>query len=146
MIAPGGAFCFDPFSFQRAGSPVTNDKLVEWCSSSGIKSVKLLWQTKENGDVGDPVMGIANGSNDHTNIVDIKRTDGSDPDVYKRQRLENILSNQLPQWELKYGNGVDENTLSTRFSGVIRRASEQAGCGVVVLVDEYDTLAASPRQ
>ncbi len=23
------------FSFQRAGSPVTNDKLVEWCSSSG---------------------------------------------------------------------------------------------------------------
>lgn len=22
MIAPGGAFCFDPFSFQRAGSPV----------------------------------------------------------------------------------------------------------------------------
>lgn len=63
-----------------------------------------------------------------------------------KKRLENILSNQLPQWELKYGNGVDENTLSTRFSGVIRRASEQAGCGVVVLVDEYDTLAASPRQ
>ena len=24
------------------------------------------------------------------------------------------------------------------FAGVIRRASEQAGCGVVVLVDEYD--------
>ena len=63
-----------------------------------------------------------------------------------KKRLENILSNRLPQWELKYGNGVDENTLSTRFSGVIRRASEQAGCGVVVLVDEYDTLAASPRQ
>ncbi len=29
---------------------------------------------------------------------------------------------------------------------VIERAYEQAGCGVVVLVDEYDTLAASPRQ
>ncbi len=63
-----------------------------------------------------------------------------------KKRLENILSNQLTQWELKYGKGVDENTLSTRFSGIIRRASEQAGCGVVVLVDEYDTLAASPRQ
>ena len=91
MIAPGGAFCFDPFSFQRAGSPVTNDKLVEWCSSSGIKSVKLLWQTKENGDVGDPVMGIANGSNDHTNIVDIKRTDGSDPTLVPAKQVGECL-------------------------------------------------------
>lgn len=53
-------------------------------------------------------------------------------------RLNSILSNQLTQWELRYGKGPDESTLSTRFSGVIRRASEQAGCGVVVLVDEYD--------
>lgn len=55
-----------------------------------------------------------------------------------QKRLEDILSNQLTQWELQYGTGMDESTLSTRFSGVIRRASEQAGCGVVVLVDEYD--------
>ena len=54
------------------------------------------------------------------------------------QRLNDILSSQLTQWELKYGKGEDEPTLSRRFSGVIRRASEQAGCGVVVLVDEYD--------
>ena len=54
------------------------------------------------------------------------------------ERLGDILSNQLTQWELKYGKGVDENTLSTRFFGIIRRACEQAGCGVVVLVDEYD--------
>lgn len=54
------------------------------------------------------------------------------------QRLMSILSNHLTQWESKYGKGEDETTLSTRFSGVIRRASQQAGCGVVVLVDEYD--------
>lgn len=54
------------------------------------------------------------------------------------QRLVHILSNYLTQWEAKYGKGEDETTLSTRFSGVIRRASQQAGCGVVVLVDEYD--------
>lgn len=52
--------------------------------------------------------------------------------------LTEILSRQLTQWELKYGKGVDEETLAGRFSGAIRRASEQAGCGVVVLVDEYD--------
>ena len=52
--------------------------------------------------------------------------------------LTEIPSRQLTQWELKYGKGVDEETLAGRFSGVIRRASEQAGCGVVVLVDEYD--------
>lgn len=54
------------------------------------------------------------------------------------QRLYDILSLQLTRWELQYGKGPDENTLSGRFSGIIRRASEQAGCGVVVLVDEYD--------
>lgn len=54
------------------------------------------------------------------------------------QRLNDILSNQLTQWEIRYGKGEDENTLSTRFSGIIRRACEQAGCGVVVLIDEYD--------
>ena len=52
--------------------------------------MKLLWQTKENGDVGDPVMGIANGSNDHTNIVDIKRTDGSDPTLVPAKQVGEV--------------------------------------------------------
>ena len=54
------------------------------------------------------------------------------------QALVEILSRQLTQWELKYGKGEDEETLSGRFAGAIRRASEQSGCGVVVLVDGYD--------
>ena len=54
------------------------------------------------------------------------------------ERLHNILGRQLTLWELQYGKGADEITLSGRFSGIIRRASEQAGCGVVVLIDEYD--------
>lgn len=54
------------------------------------------------------------------------------------ERLENIISRHLSQWELKYGKGIDESTLSGRFQGIIRRASEQTGTGVVVLVDEYD--------
>lgn len=54
------------------------------------------------------------------------------------QALHAILSSQLTQWELKYGHGVDEETLSQRFIGVIRRASELTGRGVVMLIDEYD--------
>lgn len=54
------------------------------------------------------------------------------------QALVEILSRQLTQWELKYGKGEDEETLSGRFAGTLRRASEQSGRGVVVLVDEYD--------
>ena len=78
MVEPGGAFCFDPFAFQQNGSIITNASLKGWCSSSsGIRSVRLLWQTKEDGDVGDPVMGIANSADDHINIVDIKNADGS---------------------------------------------------------------------
>ena len=52
--------------------------------------------------------------------------------------LNAILSNQLTQWEAVYGKGNDENTLSNRFKGIIQRANEQTGKGVVVLVDEYD--------
>ena len=82
MVEPGGSFCFDPFAFQQNGTEITNSQMMSWypsTASTGIKSVRLLWQTRENGDVGDPVMGIANSDDDHTNIVDIKRTiDNSD--------------------------------------------------------------------
>lgn len=54
------------------------------------------------------------------------------------EALHAILSNHLTQWESMYGKGEDEMTLSRRFAGVIRRACEQSGRGVVVLVDEYD--------
>ena len=40
----------------------------------------------------------------------------------KPEKLNEILSNHLTQWELKYGKGIDERTLSSRFVGVIRRA------------------------
>ena len=54
------------------------------------------------------------------------------------ESLNAILSNQLTQWEAVYGKGEDETTLSNRFKGIIQRAYEQTGKGVVVLVDEYD--------
>jgi len=56
----------------------------------------------------------------------------------KPEKLHEILSYHLTQWELKYGKGPDENSLSSRFGGVIRRAYEQTGHLAVVLVDEYD--------
>ena len=54
------------------------------------------------------------------------------------ESLNAILSNQLTQWEAIYGKGEDEATLSNRFKGIIQRAYEQTGKGVVVLIDEYD--------
>lgn len=54
------------------------------------------------------------------------------------ERLYAILERHLNLWEDRFGKDTREETLSARFSGVIRRASEQAGRGVVVLVDEYD--------
>ena len=78
MVEPGGAFCFDPFAYQQQGATITNTTLKSWCNStSGIKSVRVLWQTRENGDVGDPVLGIVNSATDHINIVDIKNAGGN---------------------------------------------------------------------
>ena len=54
------------------------------------------------------------------------------------ERLYDILSRQLTLWEIQYGKGIDVNTLSSRFSGLIHRAYEQTGSSVVVLIDEYD--------
>ena len=79
MVAPGGAFCFNPYKYTVNGSPVDNTLLKGWCpEGTKIQSVKVLWQTLENGDVGDPVLGTANSSADHTNIVDL--TDGANFD------------------------------------------------------------------
>ena len=51
----------------------------------------------------------------------------------KPEKLKEILSSHLTQWEIQYGKGMDENTLSRRFEGIIRRAYEQTGSQVAVL-------------
>ena len=55
-----------------------------------------------------------------------------------RRRLEGVLNNYLVRWERIYGSEPSEESLSLRFAGLIRRASEQTGRGVVILIDEYD--------
>ena len=54
------------------------------------------------------------------------------------EALDNILNDTLAQWEGLYGSAPTEVSLSLRFAGVIRRACEQTGHRVVILVDEYD--------
>ena len=49
-----------------------------------------------------------------------------------------FLNARLCQWETLYGRGIGEDSLSTRFAGVIQRACEKTGRQVVVLIDEYD--------
>ncbi len=94
MVKPGGSFCFDPFTFRSGGKDIDNDVLAGWITAGtatratgdyGIQYVKLLWQTKEEGDLGEPVMGIVNSETDHSNIVEIKPADGNtnlDPASY----------------------------------------------------------------
>ena len=52
--------------------------------------------------------------------------------------LNAMLNQHLEKWESQYGDEKKDRSPEERFSYVISRASEQAGCGVVVLVDEYD--------
>lgn len=54
------------------------------------------------------------------------------------EALQLLLNTQISQWEAIYGRGINEDSLSTRFAGVIQRAYEQTGSQVVVLIDEYD--------
>ena len=54
------------------------------------------------------------------------------------ESLGNILEKNLSEWEKLYGADVSERTYSLRFAGIIKRACEQTGQRVVILVDEYD--------
>lgn len=54
------------------------------------------------------------------------------------ERLGIILKRHLNLWEETWGRDAEEESYSDRFAGIIRRAYEKTGRGVVVLVDEYD--------
>lgn len=54
------------------------------------------------------------------------------------EALTNKLNITLSIWEKIYGSVGYENTLASRFEGIIQRACEQTGERVVILVDEYD--------
>jgi len=56
----------------------------------------------------------------------------------KKKSLDNILNDTLTDWETLYGTAPTEVSLEPRFKGIIRRACEQTGQCVVILVDEYD--------
>ena len=56
----------------------------------------------------------------------------------KETDLDDFLNDSLAQWEQIYGSRPTEVNAELRFKGVIRRACEQSGEQVVVLVDEYD--------
>jgi hypothetical protein len=68
----------------------------------------------------------------------VLRLDLSGEDYNSVRTLNSVLSANLSLWEKQWGRDESERTLSLRFKGVIRRACEQEGKRVVVLVDEYD--------
>ena len=52
--------------------------------------------------------------------------------------LDKILNDNLAYWESLYGTRPTETSFSLRFAGIIRRACEQTGQRVAILIDEYD--------
>ena len=52
--------------------------------------------------------------------------------------LDTRINLEIARWEEIYGKAEGEDTFSSRFEGVIRRAYEKTGRQVVVLIDEYD--------
>ena len=56
----------------------------------------------------------------------------------KPENLHDILNYTLCIWEKLYGCDPSETSLSLRFAGIVRRAHEQTGHRVAILVDEYD--------
>ena len=54
------------------------------------------------------------------------------------ESLTNVLEENVQNWEALYGASPSEIGVARRFQGIIRRACEQTGRQVVILIDEYD--------
>ena len=54
------------------------------------------------------------------------------------QALVSIIDGHLRRFETSFGENPKEDTVSERFKGIIKRAFDQTGRQVVILVDEYD--------
>jgi hypothetical protein len=54
------------------------------------------------------------------------------------QKLEDSFHVMLKDYEAVYGADPDETTIGLRFAGIIKRAYQQTGQRVVLLIDEYD--------
>jgi len=68
----------------------------------------------------------------------VLRLDMNAENYTRDDAVEKILDRHLLEWEKVYGDGIKGDTLSGRFAGIIRRACEQTGKRVVILIDEYD--------
>ena len=74
MVIPGTDFYFNPYKHE-AGTSGWNDELVNNPSSgnptkkTAITSVKVLWQSRDNGTNGDLVLGRYLSKTNHTNLI-----------------------------------------------------------------------------
>lgn len=59
-------------------------------------------------------------------------------DYGREEGLEHILDGYLRDYEERYGRRSEDVTVAQRFRYIIRKAYEQTGREVVILVDEYD--------
>lgn len=64
--------------------------------------------------------------------------DFSKQSYQSEQDLKDMLNSYLVKQEAIYGADASETSLALRFSGLIQRAYEKTGKGVVILIDEYD--------
>ncbi|MBO4793024.1 MAG: AAA family ATPase, partial [Deltaproteobacteria bacterium] len=68
----------------------------------------------------------------------VLRLDLSGQTYGRPEELTEVLDNHLSLWEKLYGANPTEHSPARRFWGIIRRACEQTGHRVVILIDEYD--------
>ena len=73
------------------------------------------------------------------NTYPVLHVDFSGSKYDSADNLKAAVNKQLLLWEKVYGHEEGDTTFSLRFESVIRRAYEQTGQQVVVLIDEYDS-------
>jgi len=68
----------------------------------------------------------------------VLRLDLNSGSYANKEGLLEILNIHLREWEKIYGANAAEESIGTRFRGIVQRAYEKTGQRVAILVDEYD--------
>jgi hypothetical protein len=81
---------------------------------------------------------IARHEPDEWESYPVIRINWASKGYYTVEKLRNKMNLMLQEYEKKWGANSEEKDLSDRFDGVIKRAHEENGKPVVILIDEYD--------
>ena len=126
------------YSLIKSGAPYFLSRPRRFGKSLLLSTLKAYWEGKDDLFKGLAIERLA--KDDHEAFVPhpVFYFDFNKKNYKSTNALEDVLNEHLEEWEALYGVDGANVPIEERFRVLIRKAYEDTGKPVVVLVDEYD--------